>query len=141
MSHTYVLQLEVPGGLGPRAQLDTSIHPPRVDVLHVIFDGWLGDQLVKSFPCHLVTANLAQSLVSAGVTGFELSEAEIEMSDQFREFYPTRTLPEFKWLKITGTVGENDFFITAANRLGVTRKALDVILATAPTELRFQALQ
>jgi len=141
MRKTYILEPEVPGGLGPRTQMDRSSHPPRVSVLHFIFDGWLGDQLVESFPCYLVTSSLAQALADAGVSGIELADAEIETSDQFRDIYPNRLLPHFRWLRVIGSATESDIFITPDNRLGASQKALDVLLATSPQALEYRVAQ
>lgn len=132
MSKTYILEPEVPGRLGPRTQIDRTVHPPKVQALHFVFDGWLGDQLVESFPCYLVTSNLANSLIAAGVTGFELADAEVEASDQFKEIYPKRSLPPFKWLRVVGEASDSDIYITAENRLASSQKVIDVILATCP---------
>lgn len=138
MSKTYILEPEVPGGLGPRTQMDRSVHPPRVRSVHFVFDGWLGDHLVESFPCYLVTIEMANSLMAAGVTGFELADAEIETSEQFREIYPNRLLPVFKWLNIVSKSTESDVYITSDNRLGGSKKALDVILSTNPVGFEYR---
>lgn len=138
MSKTYILEPEVPGGLGPRTQMDRTVHPPRVQALHFVFDGWLGDQLVESFPCYLVTPDLAESLSAAGVTGFDLAEAEVETSDQFKEMYPNRSIPPFKWLRVVGVAGESDIYITSDNRLAGSQKVVDAIMATRPTALEYR---
>lgn len=140
MSRIYILEPEVPGGLGPRTQMDRTVHPPHVHALHFVFDGWLGDQLVESFPCYLVTPDLAESLFAAGVTGFELAEVEIEVSDQFNEMYPDCVLPPFKWLRVLGKAGEDDMYITSENRLAGSQKVLDVILRTNPVGFEYREL-
>lgn len=134
----YHLEPEVPGALGQRTEMDNSVHPPDVRKLNVIFDGWLGDQLIECFPCYLVSESLAQSLVSAGFTGFELADAEIETSSQFEELYPGRELPAFHWLKVTGTSASNDIYITGDHRLAVGEKAFEVILRTEPKSLEYR---
>lgn len=138
MSKTYILEPEVPGGLGPRTQMDRSVHPPQVRTLHFVFDGWLGDHIVESFPCYLVTLEFAESLAAAGITGFELAEAEVETSNQFKEMYPDRSLPSFKWLQIVGKSADSDFYITSDNRLAGSRAALDAVLATNPTAFEYR---
>src|SRR6476660_8794270 len=65
-----VLAPEVAGGWGERTVADTSTHPPRVTALHYQFDGWLGDELLESFPCYIVTRRLAHALTAAGLSGF-----------------------------------------------------------------------
>jgi hypothetical protein len=118
--------------------MDRTVHPPRVQALHFVFDGWLGDHLVESFPCYLVTADLAASLAAAGIVGFELADAEVETSDQFREMYPNRSIPSFKWLRVVGVEGNSDIYITSDNRLAGSQKTLDVLLATDPSAFRYR---
>jgi hypothetical protein len=138
MSKTYILEPEVPGGLGPRTRMDRSVHPPKVETLHFVFDGWLGDQLIESFPCYLITLELAALLSTAGVTGFELGEADIETSEQFKELYPQRVLPPFRWLQIVGTPAKSDIYLTSDNRLAGSQKTLDAVLATNPKGFEFR---
>lgn len=137
MSSFFIVEPEVPGGLGPRTQLDRSVHPPLVHLLHFVFDGWLGDHLVTSFPCYLVTSRLARLLTDAGVNGFELADVEVETSEQFNDSDNTRELPEFKWLRIVGKPNTNDMFISPDYRLSVSQKALSVILSTNPSSLDY----
>lgn len=134
---TFILEPEVPGGLGPRTLMDRSAHPPKISRLHLVFDGWLGDHLVESFPSYLVTVSLAETLVKAGVSGFEIVDAEIETSVQFKELYPTRKLPQFKWLKVIGA-SENDIYLTSTGQLAVSQKVLDLVLATNPQGMKYR---
>lgn len=136
----YVLEPEVPGGLGSRTQMDRSLHPPIVARLHLVFDGWSGDQMVECFPCFLVTKALAESLLKEGISGFELAHAEVETSDQFHELYGDRQLPEFTWLRIVGAEGD-DFFLTSDHMLASSERAAGVILATSPMELTYSRLE
>src|SRR5580700_5627195 len=98
MSGYYILEPEVAGGLGPRTIMDRSVHPPRVTHLHYHFEGWLGDQLVESFPCWLVTAAVGAEIKDAGLTGAEFGDAEVSASETFRELHPGRSLPSFRRL-------------------------------------------
>jgi hypothetical protein len=141
MKPTYIFEPEVPGGLGQRTQMDCSVHPPRVHSLHFVFDGWLGDQIVESFPCYLVSSELAFSLARAGLTGCNLAEADVETSDQFKEMYPELILPPFKWLQIVGKPAESDLYITSDNRLAGSQKALDLILATNPMAFEYREVR
>lgn len=137
MTKTYALDVEVPGGFGARTRLDSSVHPPVIHALHVVFDGWLGDQLVECFPCYLVTEQLAETLVAAGITGFRLAEVEVETSLEFRELHSERTLPPFRWLQVTGTTNGTDVFMAPGHRLGCSQRTLDLILVTEPVALEF----
>ena len=59
MFHT--LEPEVAGGFGEQTILDNSTHPPDVKWLHYVLDGWLGDDILESFPCYIVTERLRRT--------------------------------------------------------------------------------
>lgn len=133
----YVLRVDVPGGLGPRTELDARVHPPKVSRLHFVFDGWTDDPLVTSFPCYLIAPTLAQKLEKNGVSGFDLADVEIEASDEFHELHPGKVPPAFCWMKVYGHRNTHDVYITEDHRLGVSRKAIDLILETRPGWLAY----
>ncbi|MBV7530989.1 hypothetical protein [Chitinophaga sp. sic0106] len=56
------LLLEVSGELGEGTKIENSTHPPIVNYLHFIFNGWLGNELIECFHCYLVTDTLQQHL-------------------------------------------------------------------------------
>jgi hypothetical protein len=118
---------EVAGGLGPETVMDRSVHPPRISRLHYVFDGWLGDDLLESFPGFVVTEEAAARLEAAGLTGFELKPVEIGKSEAFEELYPDRELPEFRWLDVTGTPRQDDFGVDDDGVLVVSERALEVL--------------
>ncbi|HBC3381919.1 TPA: hypothetical protein KDY48_000002 [Vibrio parahaemolyticus] len=123
----FYIEPEVSGGLGRRSLLDTSTHPPKVFKLHYQFDGWLGDDLLATFPCYIVTESLAKEIGSANLTGYKLSDVEISTSEQFGELYPGIQLPKFYWLKVVGSVEKDDFWIAEDYRLVVSEKALKTL--------------
>ncbi|HEX8434380.1 hypothetical protein [Archangium sp.] len=123
----WVLEPEVAGELGDNTVLNTSVHPPVVSHFHHRFEGWLGDGLLTVFPCFLVSSALAKALEEARLVGFSLDEVEVSTSLEFQELYPGRTLPEFRWLKITGKNREADFRLTQDFRLEVSSRALEVL--------------
>ena len=119
----FELDPEVPCQLGPRTLMDVNLHPPVIYKLHVIFDGWLGNDLLTNFPVYLVTPSLGDSLSQINLTGFELRECEVEKSDLFSELYPSCKLPHFKWLFINGNSSQ-DFYISPQYNLCVSERAL-----------------
>ena len=123
----FLIEPEVPGGLGENTILDSSVHPPRVDRLHIELSGWLGDAILEAFPCALATQFAAEALKANGITGIEFAELDVSASTEFREMYPARELPNLCWLKVTGVAGKNDFGIAPDLRLVVSEKALDVL--------------
>jgi hypothetical protein len=131
----FALDPEVPGGFGEGTQLDRSQVPIRVTHLVLEFEGWLGDELITSFPAYAVTAGLGERLTAAGLTGISLREMEQSRSEEFLERWPDRELPQFRELLVTGVAGSDDFGIDATQHLVVSRRALDVIEQTEPLDL------
>lgn len=129
MNTFYSIYPEVPGGFGEETILDRSTHPPVITFLHFKFDGWLGGDLITTFPCYLISENLSKALRSEGLSGFEITDQDLKvtLSDQFRELYPDRKIPKFYHLKIVGKAKENDFGIDEMNKLIVSQHALDVL--------------
>jgi len=123
----WVLSPEVAGELGEGTTMDSSVHPPRVSRFHHRFEGWLGDDLLEAFPCFLVSSALAKTLEEARLVGFSLDAVEVSVSPEFQELFPERSLPEFRWLKITGGDRNADFWLTPDFRLEVSSRALEVL--------------
>lgn len=119
----YQLEPEVAGGWGGLTEADTSVHPPVVHALHYEFQGWLGDELVESFPCFLVSARVGGALRDAGLSGFFLAEAEISVSEEFRGLQGDLVLPHFLWLRVVGQAGEADFGLSKSHLI-VSERAL-----------------
>jgi hypothetical protein len=56
-----------------------------------------------------------------------LGDVEVSVSPEFQELYRGRTLPEFRWLKLTGDDRNADFGLSANLRLEVSSRALEVL--------------
>src|SRR5437870_3724604 len=63
----YYVEPEVAGRLGPNSVLDTTVHPPVVSRLEYEFSDWLGDGIVETFPCYIVTEDLAGKISDAAL--------------------------------------------------------------------------
>lgn len=123
----FAIEPEVAGGWGDGTAADSSVHPPRVERLDYRFDGWLGDALLESFPCFIVTAELGDALVAQGLTGFDVAACKVSRSSQFCELHSETTLPEFRWLQVSGAAGQDDFGISSEHALVVSEAALSVL--------------
>ena len=123
------IEPEVSGHLGSGSILDSSSHPPIVSRLHFVFDGWMGDDLVTSFPCFLISARLAESLRKKNFTGYEIDEAEVSTSEEYVEMASIDPalpdLPVFLWLRVTGLVGRDDFGLSRTHDLVVSDGVID----------------
>jgi hypothetical protein len=124
----YIIEPEVSGGLGPNTVVDTSVFPPRVSKLEYMFDDCLGDSIIESFPYFFITEDASKDLIKHDVTGFKLAPASISMSPTFHELNANIDLPSFKWLKVHGVEGQDDFWIHKDNRLIVSHRALDILI-------------
>jgi hypothetical protein len=123
----HILEPEVAGGLGEGTVMNRSVHPPDVKLLHYNFDGWLGDVLVESFPCFIVTVEAVKKLQGLPATGVDFGDVRVTKSAQFQEIHPYQTLPEFKWLKVIGKAGREDFGLASDFRLVVSDRVLHVL--------------
>jgi hypothetical protein len=125
----YFIEPEVAGGMGDRTVMDTSCHPPIVSKLEYKFEGWLGDELLESFPCFILTEALSALVANANLSGFTLGSVHLCTSDEFDEAFPNKLLPKFLWLKVEGRAGVDDFGLADDHRLVVSATALDILRA------------
>lgn len=121
----FLLEPEVAGGLGDNAILDSTVHPPHVTRLHYAIDDWHGDELLESTPCFIITQELGDKLVEAELTGFELADAEVTLSETGIELLGNTELPKFRWFKVPGTAGTDDFGLTSDATLIASARALE----------------
>lgn len=126
MSFFYI-EPEVSGGLGPKTIMDTSVHPPVIDKLNYEFESWLGDDIIESFPCYLVTEKLSKQLLLNNFSGFLLDHVLVSTSEDFTELNEGESLPKFYWLKIKGIAMEDDFGLSADFRLVISQNILNIL--------------
>ena len=128
MTVYHVVEPEVAGGWGENTVFTRAPGTPMVvQKLHYRFDGWLGDELLESTPCYVVTERLAQEIGRAQLTGVRFDEVEVTTSAQFKELHPNRQLPKFVWLKVDGKPGQDDFGIAPGLRFVVSERALELL--------------
>lgn len=121
----YALDPEVAGELGEHSLLDSSVHPPIVKRLHYHFQGWLGDDLVQSFPVFLVSDRLRRAMEAARLSGGSFDDADISVAEEFGAVSVQQPLPRFFWLKVTGRAQTSDLGVSPDDyRLVVSEIAL-----------------
>lgn len=118
---------EVPGGLGEDTILDNNHFPPLITQLHFEFDGWLGDDLITTFPCFLVTERLKKAIMVEKLSGISFSELKVTKSRQFETIYPNKALPEFSWMKVNGIFGVDDFVLSNKYRLLISEATFQLL--------------
>ena len=126
-----VVKPEVAGGLGEHTVREPTPNGTVIHKLHYVFEGWLGDELLTTSPCFIVSEQLAEAIRRSNLTGVKFAEVEISVSSRFREAHPVIDLPRFVWLRPTGTSGGDDFGLSEELRLVVSHRAL-VVLQTRP---------
>lgn len=107
--------------------MDNTFFPPIVKYLHYEFDGWMGNDILESFPCYIVTEQLRKDIESETLTGITFDIVLVSKSDTFLELYPNKELPIFFWAKINGEPYKDDFFITEKNALAISEKAYSLL--------------
>jgi hypothetical protein len=138
MNRLYLLNPEVAGGFGDRSIIEyQNGRLKNVKFLNYEFNVWLGDELLTSTPCFVVTKFLANNIIKNQMTGCVFENLIVTKSDEFKEFYPHKRLPDFVRLLPTGIVeiednrirnwSGHDFCLNKGLYLLVTKNALDVI--------------
>jgi hypothetical protein len=115
MASFFSLDPEVAGELGERTVLDASAHPPIVTRLHYHVQSWLGDDVIQSFPCFVVTERLRRALEERRFSGYHVEDAEVTVDEDFRTLSPGMTLPRFYWLRVDGRPGVDDFGVSGTD--------------------------
>ena len=123
----YFIDPEVAGGWGPNTVVDAAVHPPIVSKLHYRFDGWLGSDLLETFPCFIVSEKLKNDLVLSDLSGFSIETVEVDKSDCFLAGQGGENLPNFYWLQIKNSDTVSDFAISSGHRLLVSEEALALL--------------
>jgi hypothetical protein len=124
----YAIEPEVAGGFGDHTKIvHTSGKPFEVVHLHYRLEGWLGDELLESTPCFIVSKSLANDLTRAQLTGFSFDAVEVTTSRELSEVIGNSGLPEFLWLKVNGIARQDDFALSSELTLIVSEKALKVL--------------
>lgn len=121
-----IIEPEVAGGLGSETQLDNTVHPPLIKKLHFVFEGWLGDDIIETFPCFLVTRRLMEGVVKRALTGISFDVVQITKSPDFMVMNSDVILPEFCWAKINGTSTDFDFFLANDHRLVISERVYEL---------------
>lgn len=130
----YLLKPEVAGEIGNNSNLvyeDGKIK--EVPFLEYRFIGWLGDELLTTHPCFIVTKELKKDIVNANLKGMVFGDVSITFSDEFHEAFDIVCLPEFVRIICNKSYENNinnlkdDFYTNKYHELIVSEKALRVI--------------
>lgn len=119
----YYMEPEVAGSLGPDTILDRSTHPPIVKRLDFLVADWLGDELLETFPCFVVTIKLQQGIEDSYLTGVNFTRINVNYSTDVIAPDYDQARPLFSWMKVHGVAGVDDFGLGEDFRLVVSGRA------------------
>jgi len=123
----FYLEPEIAGSIGPNSKLRRDDGKLVVTRLNLEFDGWLGDALLETTPCFIVTDDARQSIERAALTGISFSGVEVTRSSLFTDLYGDKALPRFWWMVVQGKSEADDFGIASDLRLVVSKRALAIL--------------
>ncbi len=159
MTKVFLLEPEVAGGWGPRTvvtnqqEVEAGIASTwNVSYLEYMFDGWLGDELLTTHPCYIVTDSLAIDLQGEGLSGVQMAPVAVSTSELFQELYPDRELPHFQRLIPQGTArvaddgklvewSGHDLCLTPRGDLIVSEPCLEVLRRHRLKHCKIQELE
>ncbi|MDT7535288.1 hypothetical protein OVY48_17905 [Sphingobium sp. SA2] len=123
----FYLEPEVAGGIGPNSELHREDGRLVVAKLNYQFDGWLGDALLETVACFIVTDAARQLIEDAALTGVSFSDVEVTRSDLFIDLYGDKALPSFWWMIVAGKPEVDDFGMASDLRLIASERALALL--------------
>lgn len=126
----HVLKPEVAGSFGPNTIfVDRKARPPLLKKLHYEFNVWLGDPILETVCCYIVTGQVRNKIIAMQATGASFDEVEVSTVYPFEEICRGCILPSFTWLKVTGLGGADDFGYTSHDAfLVVYERVLDALV-------------
>lgn len=130
----YALEPEVAGGLGDMCEIlykDGMID--EVTFLDYEFFGWLGDELLTTNRCFIVSDSLMNDIISSGLEGVEFRNIKMSFSMEYFGVFEKETVPRFVEIKCKFAYEENinnlscDFYLSKYGKMIVSEKALLVL--------------
>jgi len=88
MKKFHFIEPEVIVGIGENTILDNNYNPPKVDQLDLEIEDWLGNDLMESYPCFIITESLKEGLEKSKFTGYDsIEEIEVKKAEYFENNY------------------------------------------------------
>ncbi len=124
----YEINPESPAQLGSKTEYDKSVTPSKITKLHLVFDAWVGGDLLKESTCFYVTERFLEKINIDEITGLKsIYPTQVTASDTFKNLYPNRVPPNCFQLEIDGKPGVDDVGIHPPYQLIVSQKFLDLL--------------
>src|SRR5258708_5430381 len=104
----FSIECEAPGGgFGPKARIKfdpVNTYVQEVQYLDLIFDVWLGGELVQDVSCYCVSVSLWDYLSKNGIRGVSVRDMSVTAGEQVNDSHPGRVIPQFKELVLPRTL-------------------------------------
>ncbi len=130
----YELEPEVAGGMGDMTEIVYEGYKMKeVTFLHYEFFGWLGDELLTTNRCFIVSDSLMNDIISSGLEGVEFRNIKMSFSMEYFSLFEKETVPRFVEFKCKFVYEENinnvscDFYLSKYGKMIVSEKALSVL--------------
>lgn len=130
----YLLYPEVAGELGEGSKIAYENGKIKeVIFLEYNFMGWLGDELLTTDPCFIVTEGLQHDIILNGLTGVKFNNIAMTFSYEFHELYGDRRVPKFVQIICNNSYESSvqnliyDFYLNKYKNIIVSEKALSVL--------------
>lgn len=92
----FILEPEVAGGIGKKTKiLYENSKIKEVLFLDYEFEGWLGDDILTTHPCFIISESLCDIIKASDLKGYQLQKIDVSFSDFFLEVYNKNVLPNF----------------------------------------------
>jgi hypothetical protein len=99
----YKIEPEVPASFGTETIFNRSVIPMEIESLHLLFEGWLGSEIMELSPVFFVSLQMALKIEKIKFSGLDcLENIKAEKSENFEEMYPNKAIPSCKLLRISG---------------------------------------
>lgn len=123
----FFVEPEVAGEIGDDTTWDRSANPPSVKDLQYIMRGWLGDAILESYPCFIVSKNLYYGILKKELSGVVFDEVDVVVSKDFKGIALDIEIPSFVRMIPVGVAGQDDVAIGNDRRLVVSKNTLAVL--------------
>lgn len=131
----FILEPEVAGGIGKKSKiLYKNSKIKEVVFLDYEFENWLGDDILTTHPCFIISESLCDVIRINDLKGYQLQKIDVSFSDFFSEVHSKKTLPNFIRL-LPFPINEIDlidkmlldFYLYKNTTLIVSEKALNIL--------------
>lgn len=129
----YKLEPEIAGEIGDNSIIQYKNGKiSKVKYLEFRFTDWLGDELISTHPCYIITENLKKEILLNKLKGIQFQDILISFSDDFFELNDSIEIPNFVRIICENIYEEKnddivqDFYVNKYKELIISENALNV---------------